>query len=172
MRPAAAVLESRKYGGLPHRVWERLWCLQEEPELVLWGPRGTPVREADGRLWNGPYPVLMFFPASRDWNAVALLQDVGPPRFYCNVCLPPVATAPGVWTYVDLDLDVIVAADLSCEVRDRDEFEANRRLLRYPAELAGRAEAGVADLLSSVRHRRGPFAPATVQAWMARAPVC
>jgi protein associated with RNAse G/E len=161
-------LESRKYGGVPHRFWDRLWEVPATGSLVLWGPRETPVREADGRVWAGPYPVVMFFPQGRDWNAVALIQRQGPPRYYCNVCLPPERAAPDVWAYVDLDLDVLVAPDLSWEVRDREEFAINARRFAYPPEVMERAEAGLADLLAAIRTRRGPFARGAVERWYTR----
>ena len=44
--------------------------------------------------------------------------------WYCNVGLPMVWDAPGVISYVDLALDLWVAADGSQTVLDEDEFDA------------------------------------------------
>jgi protein associated with RNAse G/E len=167
--PRLVRLESVKWGGVPHRSWERLWQLAPGPEVVLWGPEGTRVREADGRVWTGPRAVLMHFWPDRDYNVVTLLDPEGPPRFYCNVCLPPRALGtrrrPG-WRYVDLDLDVVVLPDGTSEVRDEREFQLNADRFGYPPAVRARALRGLAELQTLVRSRGGPFAPGAADAWL------
>lgn len=161
-------LESRKYGGGPHRFWDRLWEVPSPDGLVLWGPRPTRVRESDGRVWVGEHPVLMIFPSGRDWNAVALLAGGHPYRYYCNVCLPPERAAPDAWTYIDLDLDVVVSPGGACQVLDREELAHNARRFGYPPGLIQRAEKALSDLLAAIHEPWGPFVPGAVEAWVKR----
>lgn len=167
--PRRGRLESVKWREVPHRAWDRLWQLSGGDELVLWGPEGTVVREADGRLWSGPREVLMHFWPDRDFNVVTLLDPAGPPRFYCNVCLPPVAArhpAPYGWRYVDLDLDVVVTPEGAVEVRDEKEFRVNAERYGYPSGIRARARAGLEQLRALAQARGGPFAAGAAVPWL------
>jgi protein associated with RNAse G/E len=170
-RPRRVRLDSVKWGGVPHRTWESLWELESRDRLVLWGPDGTRVREADGRVWIGPRPVLMYFWPDCDFNVVTLVEGDGRPRHYCNICLPAEAVGgvAGGWRYVDLDLDVIVRPDGSVEVRDEDEFVVNADRFGYPEEIRRRAREGLAAILRRVAAHQGPFAPHGADPWLAAA---
>lgn len=163
----AVRLESVKFGGVPHRVWERLFALTPsgaDPQ-VLWGPVPTEIVEADGRRWTGPVPVLMHLWAHRAWNAVTLL-DPGGTRYYCNVCTGLETVAPGTYRYTDLDLDVLVDPHGATEVADEEEFAANRRRFGYPPAVVRCARSGLKDLLGAIRRGEDPFDPDAVRRWL------
>ncbi len=79
--------------------------------------------------------------------------------WYCNVTKPAVLESETILSYVDLALDLWVAADGSQVVLDEDEFAA----LNLDAETKALARAALAELQAvfrmenSPRCERGPF---------------
>ncbi|MFN0147452.1 MAG: DUF402 domain-containing protein, partial [Dehalococcoidia bacterium] len=59
--------------------------------------------------------------------------------------------------FVDLDMDVIVAADLSCSVRDEEEFEAHRVSMHYPEHVVRAAREGIQLATAAVEARAWPL---------------
>jgi len=77
-------------------------------------------------------------------------------NYYCNVNAPAVFDAE-LLTFVDLDIDVLVAPDFSTTILDEDEFEMNAVRYGYPQEFRARAARAVAELLALVARRAFPF---------------
>jgi protein associated with RNAse G/E len=77
-------------------------------------------------------------------------------NFYCNINLPPVFDGQ-VLSYVDLDIDVLVAPDFSYRVLDFDDFEENAREYSYPADVIENAQHALTELISLVESRAFPF---------------
>ena len=72
--------------------------------------------------------------------------------WYCNVSCPAVLEAEDRLSYVDLALDLWVAADGTASVLDEDEFAA----LRLDPETAARARAALDELQARFNHKN-PF---------------
>ena len=77
-------------------------------------------------------------------------------NFYCNVNQPPSLDGE-VLSYIDLDIDVLVEADLSFRVLDLDEFERNAARYHYPPALQVHALAAVNELINLIKGRAFPF---------------
>lgn len=74
----------------------------------------------------------------------------------CDAALP--ATRQGnVVAFTDLDLDLIVAADLSHYVRDEAQFAKNCRIMHYPEQVVAQAHRGIAWAKALVTARHFPF---------------
>ena len=81
------------------------------------------------------------------WYTVAqvLAADGSCTGWYGDVCMPPRWTAPGVLSYVDLDLDLWAGADGTVVLLDEDEFAARRAAGVFTAaQLAGAAQGWAA----------------------------
>ena len=59
-------------------------------------------------------------------------------NYYCNVNQPP-SFDGHVLSYIDLDIDVLVAPDLTYKVLDVEDFEENARRYAYPEEVQANA---------------------------------
>lgn len=73
--------------------------------------------------------------------------------WYCNIGFPAVMEADDCVSYVDLALDLWVAADGAQTVLDADEFEA----LGLDAETRAAARAALAELQALFRNNQPPF---------------
>jgi len=76
--------------------------------------------------------------------------------FYCNVNLPPQFDGR-VLSYIDLDIDVLVAPDLTYRILDIDDFEENAKRYPYPEEVQANARRALAELTALIASRSFPF---------------
>ena len=60
-------------------------------------------------------------------------------------------------SYIDLDIDVLVAPDLTYKILDLDDFEANARAYSYPEDVQENAHGALKDLTKLIEARAFPF---------------
>ena len=82
--------------------------------------------------------------------------DRGLKNFYCNVNQPPQFDG-SVLSYIDLDIDVLVAPDLTYKILDIDDFEENARRYSYPEEVQASAQRALSELIGMIEARVFPF---------------
>jgi protein associated with RNAse G/E len=158
MRAGAEVwVESLKYGGSLHRRWRARVELLEDPLLVLEGVFAEEVRHPIlGHIAEGTRSTEYFW-ADRWYNVFRFREPSGELRcFYCNVNMPP-QLSEGRVTFVDLDVDILVAPDFSFRVLDEEEFEENQEKYGYPPEFRARAAQARDELITLISRRDFPF---------------
>lgn len=77
-------------------------------------------------------------------------------EYQCDAGLPSKLVGRTI-EFVDLDLDLIVAADLTGRERDGEAFANNRARLAYPAEVVSAAYEGVETAWVLLKARARPF---------------
>ena len=77
-------------------------------------------------------------------------------NFYCNVNQPP-SFDGRVLSYIDLDIDVSVAPDLTYKILDLDDFEANAKAYAYPEDVQANAHGALKELTKLIEARAFPF---------------
>ena len=77
-------------------------------------------------------------------------------NFYCNINQPPRFDGR-VLSYIDLDIDVLVAPDFTYKILDVDDFEDNAKRYAYPDEVQVNARLALAELISLIETRAFPF---------------
>jgi protein associated with RNAse G/E len=77
-------------------------------------------------------------------------------RFYCNINQPP-SFDGHVLSYIDLDIDVLVAPDLTYKILDLDDFEANAKTYAYPEDVQANAHGALKELTKLIDARAFPF---------------
>ena len=149
-----------KYDGTEYRRWNGRIARQDGSLIVL----HCEFEEAVTHELFGTIPLgtktIEYYWLDRWYNIFQFLGSAGQTRlFYCNVGRPPVLTSETLG-YVDLDIDVLVEADLSYQVLDLDEFEANAVRFGYSGEVRSKAQAAVSELIKMIETRQFPFANA------------
>lgn len=146
-----------KYDGALHRRWRAKVLRGEGALLVLDAVFEEEVSHSQLGLIRRGTRSIEYYWLERWYNVFSFLEPDGSLRsFYCNVNLPP-AFEGGVLSYVDLDIDVLVAPDLSYEVLDVDEFEAHAQRYGYAEEVRRGARRALAELLVLIERRQFPF---------------
>lgn len=156
-RGRAVRVESLKSDGRLHRGWPAQLVLRDGPLVVLEGVFETEVRHA--LLGTIPAGTLSteFYWTDRWYSVFRFRDPSGALRcHYCNVNRPA-EFVDGVLSFVDLDIDVLVAPDFSHTVLDEDEFEIHAAEFGYDERLRARVRESLAELLRLIEARAFPF---------------
>jgi protein associated with RNAse G/E len=148
---------ARKYDGREHRRWEAKVVRHADSLLVLDGRFETEIRHnLLGTIAPGTLSIEYYW-LDRWYNVFRFMEPGGGLRnYYCNVNIPP--TYDGrVLSFVDLDMDILVAPDLSYQILDEDEFKVNALHYEYPALIQERAHQALAELKALIEARQFPF---------------
>jgi len=150
-------VRSYKYDGFLHRTWPAELLLQEGPLIVLDAKFADEiVHDLLGTIAIGTHS-LEYYWLDRWYNVFRFAQPGGKLRnYYCNVNVP--ATFDGeTLSYVDLDLDILVAPDFSYRILDVEDFERNARRYGYTVEVQANARGAVDELVRMIETRAFPF---------------
>lgn len=146
-----------KYDGRIHRRWEARVTHLEDSLVVLDGTFDEEIRhDLLGTIVPGTLSTEYYW-TDRWYNVFCFREPSGELRnYYCNINQP--ARFDGeVLSFVDLDMDVLVAPDFSYRVLDIEEFQTNAARYGYPSEILRRADAALAELISLIESRQFPF---------------
>lgn len=146
-----------KYDGSEHRRWTSHLVRREETLLQL---IGTFDAEVDhlllGKISKGTISVEYFW-LDRWYSIFRFAEPTGQLRnYYCNVNLPPTFDE-SVLSFVDLDIDILVAPDFTYSILDEDEFAANISRFAYSSDVQDRVQAAISELISLIEDRQFPF---------------
>jgi uncharacterized protein len=151
------IVRACKYDGREHRRWPARLLRQEGPLLVLDAYFHEEVsHDLLGTIALGTHS-LEYYWLDRWYNVFRFAQPNGELRnYYCNVNVPP-TLENDVLSYVDLDLDILVAPDCSYQLLDAEDFEENAKLYGYSDEICTSARRAVDELVRMIEVREFPF---------------
>lgn len=153
----AITVRTYKYDGTEHRSWRAELSRQEDSLIVLDAKFEEEIRHP---LLGTVAPETLsieYYWLDRWYNIFRFVEPTGELRnFYCNVNVPPVFQK-NVLSYIDLDMDVLVAPDFSYSILDEDEFVANAARFNYPAEVLLKSRLALEELIALIEERAFPF---------------
>lgn len=157
MDEGSLIVRSLKYDGRVHREWRARLVERAGSLVVVEGVFESEVRHpllgtvAVGTVSTEYYWTDLWYSVFRFREPDGALRN-----YYCNVNCP-IEFDGRLLTFVDLDIDVLVAPDFSFSVLDEDEFEAHAELYVYPREVREQVPRALADLIGMIEGRRFPF---------------
>jgi protein associated with RNAse G/E len=148
---------ARKFDGRLHREWQANLLAQVDSLICVEGVFEEEIRHPQlGNIAPGTLSTEYYW-TDRWYSIFRFREPTGELRnYYCNINLPAEFDG-GVLTFVDLDIDLLVAPDFSRRILDEDEFAANAARYRYPAEVLDTVPRALAELLRIVERRDYPF---------------
>ena len=151
------VVRACKYDGSEHRRWTAQLVKQEGALIVLDAKFPEEIiHDSLGTIAAGTHS-LEYYWLDRWYNIFRFAQPNGELRnYYCNVNVPPTFDGETL-SYVDLDLDILVAPDLSYRILDIVDFERNTEEYCYPSALQANARQAVDELVRLIETRQFPF---------------
>lgn len=146
-----------KYDGSEHRTWTAKLLSHVDPLVVLDAQFAAEVQhDLLGTIPSGTLSVEYYW-LDRWYNIFRFYRPDGELRnYYCNVNVPPTFDG-SVLRYIDLDIDILVSADLSYSVLDLEEFEQNAIIYSYPQEIREHAQQALEQLKRLIETRSFPF---------------
>lgn len=157
MAGSKIVVLVRKYDGREHRRW----CARvekHEGSLLILDAVFEEEIEHDllGTIALGTVSTEYYW-LDRWYNVFRFSDKSGKLKnFYCNVNQPP-SFDGRVLSYIDLDIDVFVAPDLTYKILDLDDFEANAEAYAYPEDVQANAHGALKELTELIKARAFPF---------------
>ncbi|MFL6209045.1 MAG: DUF402 domain-containing protein [Pyrinomonadaceae bacterium] len=151
------VVHARKFDGRLHRQWPARLTSQTGSLIVLDGVFAEEIRHPLlGRIAPGTNSTEYYW-TDRWYSVFRFREPAGVLRnYYCNINQP--AEFDGhLLSFVDLDIDVLVAPDFAYQVLDEDEFARHAAEFNYPSELQAQARRALAELLTLIEQRAFPF---------------
>jgi protein associated with RNAse G/E len=150
-------VQARKFDGGLHREWRANLSAQSDALVIVEGVFEEEIRHPQlGLIAPGTLSTEYYW-TERWYSVFRFREPSGELRnYYCNINLP--AEFDGrVLTFVDLDIDVLVAPDYSIRILDEDEFETNAARYNYPAYVRDAVPRALAELLDIIKRRDHPF---------------
>ena len=146
-----------KYDGREHRRWPARIAKSEGQLLVLDAVFDEEIEhDLLGTISSGTISTEYYW-LDRWYNVFRFGDSDGRLKnFYCNVNQPP-AFDGHVLSYVDLDIDVLIAPDFTYSVLDVDDFEENAKRYAYPVEVQANARRALEELIVLIESRAFPF---------------
>lgn len=150
-------VQSLKYDGRVHREWRAELLRSDSGLFVVEGVFEEEVRHPLlGTIREGTVSTEFYW-SDRWYSVFRFREPTGELRnYYCNINTPA-QLSEGLLTFVDLDIDVLVAPDFTLRVLDEEEFEEHEKLYGYPPEFRARAHEALAEVCALARARRFPF---------------
>jgi protein associated with RNAse G/E len=157
IEPDQITVRVLKYDGSEYRRWNATLGREDESLIVLDAEFEDDVsHHLLGNIKRGTRTIEYYW-LDRWYNIFRFLETDGATKlYYCNINMPPKISG-GILNYIDLDIDVLVQPDLSYQVLDLEEFDANSTLYGYPKELKSQAQQAVDELISLIEERQFPF---------------
>ncbi|HEV2799259.1 MAG TPA: DUF402 domain-containing protein [Pyrinomonadaceae bacterium] len=150
-------VEARKFDGRVHRVWEARLVSQDSSLVVVEGVFAEEIRHTQLGLIAPGTLSREYYWTGRCYSVFRFREPSGELRnYYCNINLP--AEFKGdVLSFVDLDIDVLVAPNYSIRILDEDEFETNAARYDYPADVREAVPRALSELLELIERKGYPF---------------
>jgi uncharacterized protein len=151
------IVRSLKYDGAITRFWPAVIESVDDNTIVLRGVFEQAVQhDGLGDIVAGTVSHEYFW--SDHWyNVFRLVRPDGQLHcHYCNIALPA-RWSERELSFVDLDIDIVVGVDNSVKVLDEDEFEANRKLFGYSADIVAGVRNAVEEVKALVSRLEFPF---------------
>jgi protein associated with RNAse G/E len=146
-----------KYDGREHRRWPARIERVEGPLLVLDAVFDEEIEHdllgtiSSGTISTEYYWLDRWYNVFRFSDANGRLQN-----FYCNINQPP-SFDGRILSYIDLDVDVLVAPDFSYKILDLDDFEENAKRYAYPDDVQANARRALVELTGLIESGAFPF---------------
>ena len=146
-----------KFDGAEHRRWSAR-VIESRDLLIVLDAKFEEHIEHD-LLGSIPIGTLSteYYWLDRWYNVFRFSDPDGKLKnFYCNINQPP-SFDGCVLSYIDLDIDVLVAPDLTYKILDVEDFEANAKSYDYPNEVQLNARHALTDVIELIESRAFPF---------------
>ncbi len=151
------LVRTYKYDGSAHRSWNAKLTHQEGALLVLDATFADEINHDLLGTITGGTRSLEYYWLDRWYNVFRFSEPEGKLRnYYCNINVPPTFDGK-ILSYVDLDLDILVAPDFSYQLLDVEDFERNAETLKYSAAVHNNARRAVDELVGMIQAREFPF---------------
>jgi protein associated with RNAse G/E len=151
-------IHSRKYDGRLRDQYQAFLYAEDDEQLVVYVPAGTPSYDHRKQAWSEASDGLLEIYSKTRWYTVwhvcEQINNVN--QMYIHLSMPATATAQGI-EWIDLDLDYRMHLDGRLERLDEDEYRIHTVSMGYPAELDAQVQAACIAIEALCDQQVAPF---------------
>ncbi len=150
-------VQARKFDNRIHRQWQAHLVTQADSLIVVKGVFAEEIKHSLlGTIAPGTFSTEYYW-TDRWFSVFRFLEPTGKLRnYYCNINQP--AEFDGnILSFIDLDIDILIAPDFSYRILDEDEFIANAKRYNYPVDIRAQVPCALAKLIEIIERREYPF---------------
>ncbi len=151
------IVRACKFDGTENRRWNARLIERVGSLLVLDAAFDSDIEHDQlGQIASGTLSTEYYW-TDRWYNIFRFSHPSGVLRnYYCNVNMPPELDGD-VLSYIDLDVDILVAPDRSYRILDEDEFQTNAAQFGYPDDVRRNVNEAVKTLVEMIETGQFPF---------------
>ena len=150
-------INSRKFDGSINKSWIVEFVKRDNCLFTFVGEFEKEVIHSQLGVIRRGTVSYEFYWLNRWYNVFRFHEPDGDLRnFYCNINLPFKFTGT-VLDYIDLDIDILVWKDFSCQILDSEEFEENAKRFSYSDKMRKKVRATQNELISLIETKTFPF---------------
>lgn len=148
-------IQGYKHDGRMHRIWDSVYCLEDNDEFIAFASKKTKVVEHDFRVWYSKEPAVMIFFKKRWMNVIAMFKKTGI-TYYVNLA-SPIIKDNGFVKYIDYDLDLKLYPSSSVKLIDVKEYAYHRELYAYSEDIDKILKYNIQEIKKNMEERVFPF---------------
>jgi len=150
-------INSRKFDGSINKSWNVEFVKRDNCLFTFVGEFEKEVIHSQLGVIRRGTVSYEFYWLNRWYNVFRFHEPDGDLRnFYCNINLPFKFTGT-VLDYIDLDIDILVWKDFSCQILDSEEFEENAKRFSYSDKMRKKVRVTQNELISLIETKTFPF---------------
>jgi len=150
-------VQARKYDKRIHRHWRAQLVAQVDSLIVVEGVFAKEIKHSLlGTIAQGTFSTEYYW-TDRWFSVFRFREPTGELRnYYCNIN-QPVEFDGNILSYIDLDIDVLIAPDFSYRILDEDEFIAHADRYDYPVAVRAQVSSALGQLIEIIERQDFPF---------------
>ncbi len=158
-----------KHDGSLHRICDEATVLEISEDYIICANDKTRITEKEDFLTNKYHsyitkePAILFFYKKQWYNIIAQIKKNGL-YYYCNIASPYIID-DGLIKYIDYDLDLRIFSDGAFKILDRNEYNYNKKRLKYSKELDYIINNELSSLINSYKNKTAVFRKDTIKSY-------
>ena len=148
-------VQGYKHDGRMHRIWDRVYVVEEKENYIVVCSTKTKVIEHNFRVWYTKEPAVMIFFKDIWMNVIAMFKKSGI-TYYVNLASPYIKDK-GYIKYIDYDLDMKLYPNHNIRIIDVKEYAYHREKYQYGEDIDTILKYNINKIKNMMKERKFPF---------------
>lgn len=148
-------IQGYKHNGSLHRIWDKVFIIEETPSFIIGASFKTKVVEHNFRMWYTKEPALMILFKDKWMNVIAMLKKQGI-TYYINLASPFIKDK-GKIKYIDYDLDYKLYPNGTIKLIDVKEYGYHRKMYGYNEDIDNILKYNIKKIRTMMEDKEFPF---------------
>lgn len=148
-------VQGYKHDGSLHRIWDKVYVIEETKDYIVVVSKKTKVIEHDFRMWTTKEPAVMVFFKDKWMNVISMFKKSGI-TYYVNLASPYIKDNNRL-KYIDYDLDYKLYPTNDIRLIDVKEYGYHRKKYQYSDEIDQILKYNIKKIRKLMENHEFPF---------------